>query len=71
LRVEGRVWDGLSSLKLITRYYKWILCAYKGNFILCNLQPQVESFLGEIEKLDQWFEIYPEEGDAIVKFQEG
>jgi len=58
---------GLSALNYSLEFVR----QYKGNFILCNLQPQVESFLGEIEKLDQWFEIYPEEGDAIVKFQEG
>lgn len=53
---------GLSALSYAFEFVR----KYRGNFILCNLQPQVENVLKELEKLDDWFEIYPEEGDAIV-----
>lgn len=54
--------QGLSALSYAFEFVR----KYQGNFILCNLQPQVENVLKELEKLDDWFEIYPEEGDAIV-----
>ena len=57
---------GLSALSYSLEFVR----QYKGSFILCNLQPRVEDFLMELEKLDQWFEIYPEEGEAILNFQE-
>ena len=56
---------GLSALNYAVEFVR----KYQGNFILCNLQPQVEAVLEEFKKLDQWFEIYPEERDAIVIFE--
>jgi len=53
---------GLNALKEIFEYIK----NYKGDFILCSLQPQVRAFLGS---LDELFLIYSEEKEAINFFQ--